>query len=66
MQHLVEALLDGPRPSRTLFDDALAEGFSKRTMERARTKLKCERIPPGKLRERLGELLAMSIFGTEV
>jgi hypothetical protein len=55
MQYLVEALLDGPRPSRTLFDEALAEGFSKRTMERARTKLKCERIPPATLRERLGK-----------
>jgi hypothetical protein len=42
------------RPSRLVFEQTQqAEGFSRRTIDRARSKLKCEGIPPSKLRERL-------------
>jgi hypothetical protein len=54
MHYLVDSLNDGPRPYRPLLDEAIVEGFSKRTIERARAKLNCERIPPAKLHDRLG------------
>jgi hypothetical protein len=55
MQHLIDALIDGPRPSTPVVDEAVEAGFSRRTMERARAKLKCVGIRPGRLRETLGE-----------
>jgi hypothetical protein len=48
-------LIDGQRPSKPLFDDGAEQGLARRTLERARAKLTCERIPPAKLRERIGD-----------
>lgn len=55
IDYLLNALLDGPQPTRQLIADASADGISKRTLERARAQLDCESIHPSGLRARIGE-----------
>jgi hypothetical protein len=51
---LLEYLIEGPRPTKRMVADAKDEGISGRTLERARSRLKCVPIHPARLRERLG------------
>jgi KaiC/GvpD/RAD55 family RecA-like ATPase len=54
-QWLLNYLVEGPRPTKMMIRDADSDGLSKRTIERARAKLKVESIHPARLPDMLGD-----------
>ena len=55
VEFVLNALIEGPLPTRELIADANAHAISKRTWNEPSAQLGCESIHPSRLRERLGE-----------